>query len=151
MYQDPYSSQQPYQPQQQPGVAPYPPQQQPGVAPYPPQYPYQPGAMPYPQPGITSYSAPKLKVSEVNRRAHRAMINGIISIGFSIITLFTLLGYAGIITGTFAIIYGFMGLKNARALPNNAGQGRAIAGIVMGCVALFLVIVSFFLRNVIRG
>ena len=77
------------------------------------------------------------------------MINGIISLGLSLLTLFTLIGFAGLITGTFAIIYGFTGLKVARQFPNRPGYGQAIAGIVLGFLGWFLVILSFILRGAV--
>jgi hypothetical protein len=86
-----------------------------------------------------------------NPRAKRAMINGIISICLGVITLLSLVGAAGLITGTFAIIYGFIGLNRAKRLPNNVGRGQAIAGIVLGFVAWCLVILSLLLRNSIAG
>ena len=79
------------------------------------------------------------------------MINGIISIILSCITLFALVGYAGLVTGTFAIIYGFIGLNVAKRIPGNPGRGKAITGIVLGFAAWLLVIVSFLIRLAIRG
>jgi len=75
------------------------------------------------------------------------MINGIISLVLSLLTLFTLVGFAGLITGTFAIIYGFMGLKTARQLPNRLGYGQAVAGIILGFAGWFLVILSLVIRG----
>lgn len=125
---DPYSQQGSYPPQyqypypsQQPGAAPYYPQQ----SPYPPQYP----------------------PLQRNVRARSAMINGIISLALSLLTLFTLIGFAGLITGTFAIIYGFIGLRTARQLPNRVGYGQAIAGILLGIAGWLLVILSFIIRG----
>ncbi len=79
------------------------------------------------------------------------MINGIISIVLSFITLFALVGYAGLITGTLVIIYGFIGLNAAKRLPGNPGRGKAITGIVLGFAAWFLVVVSFMIRLALRG
>jgi hypothetical protein len=90
-------------------------------------------------------------VAQGNPRANRALINGIISIILSFITLFALVGYAGLVTGTLAIIYGFIGLNTAKRLPGNPERGRAIAGIVLGFAAWFLVILSFIIRLVVRG
>jgi hypothetical protein len=68
----------------------------------------------------------------------------------SFITLFALVGYAGLITGTFAIIYGFIGLNMAKRLQGGTGRGQAIAGIVLGFAAWFLVIISFIVRAAIH-
>ncbi len=78
------------------------------------------------------------------------MVYGIISLVLSLLTLTTLIGFSGLITGTFAVIYGFMGLNRARQLPNNLGRGKAITGIILGFVALFLVVVAIIVQ-VSRG
>jgi hypothetical protein len=124
----PYSSQ---------GAYPYPPQ--PGMAPYP--YPPQ-GAYPYPPQGPYIPQAQKIQ----NRRATNAMIYGFISIALSLITLLQEVGAAGLITGTFAIFYGFTALKIAKRLPGNPGRAQAITGIVLGCVAWLLIIISLIIR-----
>ena len=124
-----YSPQDPYSPQP-PNVPPYSPQSPypnyPNQGPYPPQYPNMP---------------------QRNVLARRAMINGIISIVLSLLTLFTLIGFAGVITGTFAIIHGLRGLSIAQRLPNKVGYGQAITGIVLGCLGWLIVILSFVLRS----
>jgi len=156
----PYLPESPYPPQQQPFGVPYSPQdasypqqpfgavsyfpessypaQQPfGVVPYSPQGPYplqEPFMVPQP------YEAPR------NLRATRAIINGLISLILSVFTLFTLAGFAGLITGTLAIIYGCLGLRAARQLPSNMGRRQAIIGIVLGCTAWVVVIVSLIVR-----
>ncbi len=137
------------------GAYPYPPPQQPGMAPSypypPPSYSYppqQPGMAPYPYPPQGPYVPQGQKVQ--NRRARTAMIDGIISIALSMITLFTQAGIAGVITGTFAIFYGFTALKIAKQLPGNAGRTQAITGIVLGFVAWFLIIVSLIIRSTTR-
>ena len=72
------------------------------------------------------YEAPR------NLRATRAIINGFISLVLSVFTLFTLAGFAGLITGTLAIVYGCLGLRAARQLPSDLGRRQAIIGIVLG-------------------
>ena len=157
--QDPYSSQNPYA---------SPPQ---GAAPYASQNPYaSPGAQPYPQQGSYAppsyapqgpyasppqaayppqypYMAPSINMIAGNPRAKRAMIQGFISLAFSLLTLFTLVGYAGLITGTLAIVYGFMGMNAASKLPNKAGRGQALTGVVLGFIAWGIVILSFIIRS----
>jgi len=146
-----YSPQGPYPPQQ-PSVpyfpqASYPPQQPSGMAyspqgAYPPQQAFE--AVPYspqdpfmvPQP----YEAPR------NLRAKRAIINGFVSLILSVFTPVTLAGFAGLITGTLAIVYGFMGLSTAKQLPGDMGRRQAIIGIVLGFVAWFVVILSLIVR-----
>ena len=166
MHQDPYAPQYPYQPdagpyQSQPAAPPYPSQYpyqpQSGAAPYAPQYPYQPqpGAAPYPQqyPYQPQYPYPPQQFGAIQRnpRASRAMIYGILSIVLGVLTLATLVGYAGLITGTFAIIYGFIGLNRAKRLPGNVGRAQAIVGIVLGSAAWFLVIASLIVRAAMQG
>jgi hypothetical protein len=141
-----YSSQEPGSPQPQtdPYAAPgmYPPQ---GGYPYPPQQ----GAGPYPYPPQGTYMPQGRKIQ--NRRANRAMLYGIFSIFLALITLLQEVGAAGVITGTFAIIYGFTALKVAKQLPGNVGRTKAITAIVLGFVAWFLVIVSLIIRFTLSG
>ncbi|HZO75006.1 MAG TPA: DUF4190 domain-containing protein [Ktedonobacteraceae bacterium] len=144
---DPYSSQQPS------GADPYsqqssypPPYTQHGAYPPPYQYPpQQPAATPY-YPQQSPYPPQYLPLQR-NVRARSAMINGIISLILSLLTLFTLVGFAGLITGTFAIVYGFIGLKTAKQLPNRLGYGQAVAGIILGFAGWFLVILSLAIRG----
>ncbi len=177
--QEPDSSQPRMEPYPPSGDAPYPyPPSQPGANPYPypPQgayappevgpYPYYPSQLEmapypyppqgaYPPPGIAPYPPQGSYVPQgqkiQNRRANRAMIYGFISIFLAMITLLQEVGAAGIITGTFAIIYGFTALKIAKQLPGNAGRNKAITGIVLGFVAWFLVIVSLIIRSSFAG
>jgi hypothetical protein len=163
---DPYAQQQQWAhgaPYAQPGA--YPPQPygapaygQPGA--YPPPQPYgapvygQPGAYPPPQPyGVPPYAqaggAMRMKAS--NPQANWAMWSGIISLVLSMITLFSLIGSAGIITGIFAIIRGIVALNLAKKLPGNPGRGRAIAAIVMGLLGILLVSLSFMIRTANGG
>lgn len=133
-----------YTPQQQPGAVPsypqgpYPPQQQPGAMPYPPQQGMYPPAMPY--------GAPYANMMQRNPRATRAMTYGIIAIVFSVITFAAAVGGAvglgGIITGTFAVIYGFQGLNWAKRLPNNDGRGKSLTGVILGFIALGIVVIA---------
>jgi hypothetical protein len=148
--QEPNSSPEAYS-QQGATPYPYPPQ---GTYPPPPQgaspYSYAPppqGAYPYPPQG--TYVPQGRKVQ--NRRANRAMLYGIFSVCLALITLLQEVGAAGIITGTFAIIYGFTALKVAKQLPGNAGHAKAITAIVLGFVAWFLVIVSLIIRFTLSG
>jgi len=140
----PYSPQDPYPAQQSFGAMPYspqasyPPQQPFGMVPYFPQGPYIPQE-PFmtPQP----YEVPR------NLQAKRAIINGFISLVLSAFTLVTPAGFAGLITATLAIIYGFWGLRAAKQLPNTMGRWQAIIGIVLGFMAWFVVILSAYLAS----
>lgn len=146
----PYSQPNYYAPQQQqqPGAVPsypqgpYPPQQ-PGTAPsYPPQQGMYPPAMPY--------GTPYANMMPGNPRATRAMTYGFIAIAFSIITFFinttgAYIGIGGLITGTFAVIYGFQGLNWAKRLPNNAGQGKSLTAVILGFIALGIVVISLLI------
>src|SRR5436190_1087054 len=98
---------------------PYPPQHPLGGMPYSPQGSYAPqqplGAMSYsPQGPYVSqdpYMASQAYEAPRNLRAKRAIINGFVSLILSVFTIATLAGFAGLITGTLAIVYGFMGLS----------------------------------------
>lgn len=86
-----------------------------------------------------------MKVS--NPWAGRALYSGVFSLILSLVTLYSLLGFAGVITGTFAIVRGFTALNQAKTLPGNVGRGQAIAAIVMGVLAWIFVLLSFVLRS----
>jgi hypothetical protein len=123
---------------------------QPQMDPYAAQGTYPPPestAYPYPPQGTYVPQGRKIQ----NRRANRAMIYGILSIFLALVTLVQEVGAAGVITGTFAIIYGFTALKVAKQLPGNVGHTKAITAIVLGFVAWFLVIVSLIIRATIQG
>ena len=81
-----------------------------------------------------------------NQDAKRAIINGVISLVVSGFTIATIAGLAGLVVGTFAIIYGVMGLRLARHLPNKSGEGQAVVGIVLGLIAWCIVITASILR-----
>lgn len=141
----------------QPGAYAPPPQDytQPGSYAPPPQNYAQPGAYAPPQqsygtPGY-GYAAPSYtqiggRVS--NPLANRALYSGIIAIVFSLLTLFTLIGFAGLITGTYAIIRGSIALKQSSTVLNNSGRGVAIAAIILGVLAWVFVLLSFALRGI---
>jgi len=109
----------------------YPPQ--PGQPPYPGQAPY-PGQPPYPM------MQPVRK--EANPLATNAFVYACISIVLALITFASQLGAAGIITGTFAIYRGFMGLNYANRLPNGTGKAQAIIAICLGVTSDLLVIIT---------
>jgi hypothetical protein len=113
-----------------PGTA-YPPQ--PGQYPYPGQPPY-PGPAPYPM------MQPVRK--ESNPYANYALITGCISIVFALVTFTSQIGVAGIITGTFSIYRGFMGLNLANRLPQGTGKAQSIIAICLGVTADLLVIIT---------
>jgi hypothetical protein len=85
-------------------------------------------------------------VRVTNQRANVALIDGCLSIVLSLITFYNQYGIAGIFTGTFAIVYGVMGLNIAQRLPNKAGQMQAIAAIILGCISDTLVIITLILQ-----
>jgi hypothetical protein len=109
---------------------------------YPPQQGMYPPAM--------SYGAPYVNMAPGNPRATRAMTYGFIAIAFSVITFFinttgAYIGIGGLITGTFAVIYGFQGLSWAKRLPNNAGQGKSLTAVILGFIALGIVVISLLI------
>jgi hypothetical protein len=158
-YAQPYSKPSDAVPNYQPNPYPYPLQPQPGTVPSYPQGPYppqQPGAMPYypPQgayPPAMPYGAPPYANMMVQRnpRATRAMTYGFIAIAWSLFTFFLAvggyIGLGGIITGTFAVIYGFQGLNWAKRLPNNDGRGKSLTGVILGFIALGIVVIAFLI------
>lgn len=143
-----------YSPQQaygQPGAyAPQQPYGQPGA--YAPQQPYgQPGAyapqQPYGYPVAQQQAAPSYIKVRGNSWANSALYSGIFSIILALITFFSQLGYAGLITGTFAIYRGSVALVRANRLPGNPGRVQAIAAIALGVLAWVLVVVSLVTRS----
>jgi hypothetical protein len=86
------------------------------------------------------------KLAPSNQQAKRAIINGVISLVVSTFTFFTIAGFAGLVIGTFAIIYGIMGVRLAWRLPNKAGWGQALIGIALGLLAWCIVIAASIFR-----
>jgi hypothetical protein len=130
----------PQQPYAQPSTYPPAPQQpyaQPSTYPPAPQQPYAPGiAYPPQQPGA------RMK----NPWASRALFSGVFSVILGAITLASLIGFAGLITGTFAIWRGITAINYAKGLPGNPGRGMAITAIVLGALGWIFVLLSFVLR-----
>jgi hypothetical protein len=158
----PYAPQPAFPPQQSFGEMPYTPQpafplqQSFGEMPYAPQtaFPLQqsfgemactPQTVFPPQDTFTisqPYETPR------NLRATRAIINGLVSLILGVFTFATPAGFAGLITGTLAIVHGFLGLRAAKQLPGNMGRKQAIIGMAMGGVAWFIVILALIIRVV---
>ncbi len=93
-------------------------------------------------PAVAPGTAQLPKPVPSNQDAKRAIINGVISIIVSTFTLLTIAGFAGLIIGTFAIIYGIMGLRLALFLPNKVGWRQAVVGIALGLIAWCIVIAA---------
>ena len=81
-----------------------------------------------------------------NNRATYALVYGIISLVLALLTFASGVGFAGFITGTFAIVYGVQSRNTAKRFPGLGGEGKAIAGIVLGAVALLLLVLSLLTR-----
>ena len=81
-----------------------------------------------------------------NNRATYALVYGILSLVLALLTLASGVGFAGLITGTFAIVYGVQSRNAAKRFPGIGGEGKALAGIILGAVALGLLVLSL-LRN----
>ena len=139
-YSQPGAYAQPQAPYGQPGVYPPPPQQyaQPGAYPPHPQAYGQPGMYPPPQYAQPNYPRSVMRVG--NPWANRALYSGVISIVLALITFFSFYGYAGLITGGFAIFRGITALVQASRLPGNPGRIQAILAIVLGVIAWILVL-----------
>ncbi len=131
---------------------PPPPQGQPGYPPpgYPPQYPPQAGYPYQPQPGQPyppQMQYPQAPYGPVNNpRANSALIYGVISVVLGGITVVTQVGFAGVITGSFALFYGIGSLNFANKYPHKPGRGQAIAAIVLGSIGLLLVLIGIGLQ-----
>ncbi len=76
-----------------------------------------------------------------------ALYSGIISIVLALITIASEVGYAGLITGAFAIFRGIIALVRSRSIPGAPGRVQAIVAIVLGVAALLLVLLSFSIRS----
>lgn len=86
------------------------------------------------------------ELAQSNQEAKRAIINGVIAFLVSLLTLTTVAGFAGLVIGAFAMLYGFLGLRLARRLPDKAGRGQALVGIALGLTACCIVIGASILR-----
>ena len=75
------------------------------------------------------------------------MTYGFLSLVLSLLTTLSQIGFAGLITGTFALIRGVSALNQSKHLPGSVGRGKAIAAIVMGILAWTFVLISFALRS----
>ena len=110
-----------------------PPPTQPPPPPPPPQY------QAAPQQG---YAGPPVKAG--NGLAVAGMVLGIIGIVFSFIPFLGVI--FGVILGLLALIFGGVGLARSKD-PARGGRGQAIAGIVLGILALVMVFVQGALIN----
>jgi hypothetical protein len=121
----------------------WPPQDSPGPQGYPPQQPYggyQPPQQPYggytphppPPPGYPPYG----QARPGNGKATTAMVLGIIAIPFFWLTLFDLA------VAVPAIVLGALAIRDANRLPDRAGRGKGMAGLICGIVAVVLVVVT---------
>ena len=63
----------------------------------------------------------------------------------TVIGLIPLLAFIAIILGLLAVIFGPIGIGRARRV--GYGKGMAIAGLILGIVALALAIYGFFVLN----
>jgi hypothetical protein len=82
-----------------------------------------------------------------NAWANRALISGVLSIVLVLVTIISQVGFAGLITGAFAIYRGITALTIANRQPGNPGRVKAILAIVLGALALLLLLASFALRG----
>jgi len=142
----------PYDPQdvyaQQQRLAKQDPYGQAGVYPPPPPTYGQAGAYPpLPQPAYGGPSSVRPGLHVGNPLASRALYMGVVSLILSVITVSSLAGFAGLITGTAAIYRGVRALNQSKRLPGDAGRGRAVVAITLGVLAWVLVLVSFALRS----
>lgn len=86
-----------------------------------------------------------------NPWAWQALIVSFLALGFSLVTLVSLVGFAGLATGAVAIHRGITALRLAKRLPNKCGHTMAIVALVMGMVAWVIVLISFVLRIMTRA
>lgn len=84
-------------------------------------------------------TSPVVKSTRVeNRAARRSLLLGVISIPAAMVTI-------GALTGLVAIAQGVTGIKHA-----NDGEGRpgqAIAGVVLGVIAVAMVVLYYTVGN----
>ncbi len=86
-----------------------------------------------------------VELAPSNQQAKRAIINGVIAFFVSLLALETVAGFAGLVIGAFAMLYGFLGLRRASRL-NKAGRGQAVIGIALGLLACSIVLAAIILR-----
>jgi hypothetical protein len=85
-----------------------------------------------------------------NPWATRSLVYGCIAIGLDILGLLTPIGFFSIFGAVFAVIYGHIGLNNANKAHISTGRGQAIAGLILGYIAVafaILVLIGVFLTN----
>lgn len=129
----------------------YPPPYPQGQGAYPPPGAPQAGYPPYPgqgyqQQGMYPPSGQSPYGQMKNNRATRALIYGIIAFVISGISLFSSVGVIIGVSGVFAIIYGIQGLKIAKRYPGIGGKGKSIAGIVLGAIGIFFILLILVLN-----
>jgi hypothetical protein len=95
---------------------------------------------------MVSQQHPGSHTSILRQRARQALISGILSLLFGAITLVSLIGIAGLFTGTLAIVRGAAVLKQSKHAPGNSGRRAALAAMIMGTVALICVLLSIVIR-----
>ena len=87
-----------------------------------------------------------VELAPSNQQAKRSIINGVIALLVSFLALATVAGFAGLVIGAFAAIYGLRGLRWARHLPNRTGRRQAHIGIVLGLLACSIVLAAIIFR-----
>jgi len=98
---------------------------------YPPPQGYPQGAYPYGQPSLQPIVA-----QGSNPWATRSLIYACIALGIDLVGLIAGVGVFSIITAVFAVIYGHIGLYRANQAHIRTGHGQAIAGLVLGYIAV---------------
>jgi lysylphosphatidylglycerol synthetase-like protein (DUF2156 family) len=126
----------------EPSVADLPPPPAPPAPPAPPTGPPAPigGGLTPPPP------VPPALVPQGNGLATAAMVLGIVGIVLSLAC------GVGTIAAVLAIVFGFVGMSNARKLPGEPLLGRAKAGLILGIVAIVLnviVVVGFVVLGLV--
>jgi hypothetical protein len=103
----------------------------------PPPAPYYP---PPPQPYHAGYPAPGFAPAPTNGLATASLVIGIVGFVVTLIPFFVGLLLGGMLN-ILAFIFGIIGVVTANRL-RGVGQGSAIAGIVLSCVAFALMFVG---------
>ncbi len=113
---------------------------------YPPPYGQPPGAYPYGQPGLQPIVA-----QGSNPWATRSLVYACIALGIDLVGLLTSYGAFSIVTAVFAVVYGHIGLYRANQAHIRTGHGQAIAGLILGYIAVAFAILVIIGSALVRS
>jgi hypothetical protein len=117
----------------QPGAAQYPQPPYPPIPAYPPQYTKSPSP--------AQYAAQAAPVNEINVYATQSLIVGGISLGLSLVALFSGYYFIGVL-GLYAIYVSIRGLITAFGLRTHAGLIPSILGLFFSLLSLLVTLLA---------